>query len=370
MIVIDLRPGDADGLRGSRAELHGELAKISGIAVRSEDGLDAALAGEASDRDAAVVREALDEARTAFGDLDCKAASAAAARAIDALAGRQAAGLDDGTALRGAWAYQLLCADRDGDRVRAQTAADRLRGLGVTGGEEAGISEQTWQRFPEIDASTDRGIVALDIRVDRAGAKVWVDHREVGVAPVTAYVEAGEHVVAAADGFWRGAVRVSAAGKDVKVAVPIADQTGPFSAVAGVVKGWRDGALTPTAEALGTVMQALEVRFALLLAGKGTMQVWALGPRDDKPRKIDDVAREDPMAAAALITDRVAAWDGNAPDPDLLLVESPEDRARRGKGTPNRWWVYAAIVGAVAVGTGILYFQDSADDHQKIEIRF
>lgn len=371
VIVIDLRPGDAEGLRGSRAALIGELGGITGIAVRIDAGLDGALAGEASDNDASALRIALDEARTGFADLDCKKAGAAAARAIDLLAARQAAGLDDGTALRGAWAYTLLCADRDGDRVRAQTAADRLRGLGVGRGEEAGISETTWERFPEIDASTDRGIVAMAVTTEPAGAKVWVDHAEVGVSPITVYVAAGEHVVAAADGFWRGATRVDAAGKNLGVALPLVDQTGPFSAVAGVVKGWRDGALTPTAEALGTVMQSLKVRFALLLVGKTTMQVWAMGPRDDKPRKIDDVSREDSMAAAALITDRVAAWDGNAPDPDMeLLVESPEDRAKRSKGTPNRWWVYAAIVGAVAVGTGILYFQDSADDHQRIEIRF
>jgi hypothetical protein len=379
VIVIDLRPGDADGLRGSRAELLTELAKISGIAAKSDGGLDGALAGEASDTDAVAVRDALDEARTGFadldcqkaGDLDCKKAGAAAERAIDLLAGRQAAGLDDGTALRGAWAYVLLCADRDGDRGRARTAADRLRALGVSAGEDAGISESTWARFPEIDASTDRGIVSLSVTTEPAGARVWIDHEEVGVSPVTVYVDAGPHLIAAADGFKRAAMHATAGGKDLAVTLPLVDRTGAYSAVAGVVKGWRDGALTPTAEALGTVMQSLEVRFALLLVGKGTMQVWAMGPRDEKPRRVDDVSREDPMAAAALITDRVAAWDGNAPDPDLeLLVESDEERGRRGKGTPNRWWVYAAIVGAVALGTGILYFQDSADDHQRIEIRF
>ena len=369
VIVIDLRPGDADGLAASRDELFAELGRISGITVRRADGLDRALAGEASDTDAAEVRAALDEARAAFGELDCKRAAPAADRAIDLLAGRQAAGLDDGLALRGAWAYVLLCADQAGDRSRAQTAADRLRDLGVTSGDQAGISDATWARFPEIDASTDRGLVSLTITTEPAGAAVWIDHREVGVSPVTVHVAAGPHLVAAADGFRRGATRVELAGKDATAAIPLVDRTGPYSAVAGVVKGWRDGALTPTAEALGTVMQSLEVRFALLLVGKSTMQVWALGPRDDKPRKIDDVGRADPMAAVAMITDRVAAWDGNAPDPDLeLLVESPEDR--RGKGTPNRWWVYAAIVGAVAVGTTILYLQDAADDYQRIEIRF
>src|SRR5688500_7648891 len=139
LVVIDLRPGDPAALRGSRAELVTALGGIAGIAVRADAGLDAALAGEASDQDALDVRAALDEAREAFGALDCARATTAADRAIDLLAGRQAVGLDDGSALRGAWAYVLLCADRDGDTARAQRAAQRLRALGVVQASDAGL---------------------------------------------------------------------------------------------------------------------------------------------------------------------------------------------------------------------------------------
>jgi hypothetical protein len=184
------------------------------------------------------------------------------------------------------------------------------------------------------------------------------------------YVGPGEHVVAAGEHARRTSARIAVGGEAVAATLTLVDRTGEFSSVAGVVKGWRDGALTPTAEALGTVMERLSVRFALVLTGKKTVQVWARSPKEDQPHKVDDASREDVMGIAALITDRVAAWDGNAPDPDHpLLRETPGEGDRR-KGTPQKWWVYAAIVGAVAVGSAVLYFQDSADDHQTITLRF
>jgi len=368
VIVIDLRPGDPAALRSSRAEVVTAFGGIAGITVRADPGLDAALAAEASDADAIAVRGALDEAREAFGAVDCARTTAAADRAIDLLAGRQAAGLDDGTALRGAWAYVLLCADRDGDAARAQRAAQRLRTLGVVRAEEAGLTDATWKRFPEIDASTE-ALVEVAITTEPAGATVWVDHAKLGSAPATAHLAPGEHVVAAAAGGQRGATRVTVAGKPVSVALSLADQAGPWSNVAGVVAGWRAGAHLPTADALASVMKALRVRFALILAGdKDAVQVWALGPGDANARKVDTGSTADTMGIGAMILDRVAAWDGRAPDPDRLLREG--DVPGRARGTPNRWWVYAAIIGAVAVGTGILYAQDAADDHQHITIRF
>lgn len=368
VIVIDLRPG-AD-LDESRAAFHAQLGQIAGIAPRRDGGVEDALAGEPGDTDGPALTAALDAARAAYGDLDCKTAAAHADVAIDLVAARQAAGLDDGSAARSGWAYALLCADHDGDLRRAQLAAQQLRNLGVTSGDDAGISAATWARYPEIDASTDRDIVALTVDT-AAGATVWVDHAAVGVAPVTVYVAAGEHVVAASDGPRRSAGRVTVAGKPVTAKLELVDRTGAYSSVAAVVKGWRDGSLTPTAESLGTVMDALGVRFALILAGRSTVQVWGRGPRDDLPRKIDDAPVDDVMAIGSMITDRVAAWDGRSPDPDLpLLVESPEDRATRDRGTPNRWWVYAAIVGAVVLGTTVLYLQDTADDRQTITVSF
>jgi hypothetical protein len=368
VIVVDLRPGDGESLRASRALLIDELGEVQGIRMRTDAGLDGALAGEASDTDAPLVRAALAEARAAFGDVDCKKATIASDRAIDLLAARQASGIDDGTALRGAWAIVLLCADQAGARARAQNAADHLRALGVATGDQAGISEATWERFPEIDARVEGTDVALTVTTVPAGATVWIDHVQVGASPVTVHVAPGEHLVAAGEHAKRGAARVEIDGQPLAVELALEDRTGSHSAIATIVKEWRDGGLTPTAEALGTIMESLEVRFALVLSGKNTVQVWARGPRDDKPRKVDDAARSDIMGIGALINDRVAAWDANAPDPDLpLLRETDDDRK---KGPPEKWWIYAAIVGTVAVLSTVLYVSDSADDHQRIVLRF
>ncbi len=373
VIVVDLRPGDGAARQRLRAALIGELRGVQGLSIAQAPGeaggLDGALAGEAADRDVPALTAALDEARAAFGALDCARTTAAADRAVDLLAARQASGLDDGAALRSAWALLLLCADQAGDRARAQTAADRLRGLGVTDAADAGLSDATWSRFPEIDAQTDRDVVAVTIEAE-PGAAVWVDHAPVGAAPLTVYVAAGEHLVAAGAGSRRAAARVRADRKAVTAKLDLVDQAGTHSAIAGVVAAWRDGAAAASAEQLGAVMDTVDVRFALVLAGTDTIQVWAKGPGDRVARKLDDGVDDDVMGIAAMITDRVVAWDGRAPDPDVpLLYETERERAGR-RADPVRWWVYASIVGAVLVGSGILYLQDTADDHQTITISF
>jgi hypothetical protein len=370
VVVIDLRPGDPQALASSRAELRAALGAVQGLTVRDDAGLDAGLGGGGADGDRGEVTARLAEARAAFGDLDCARASAAADRAIDTLAARQASGLDDGGSLRSAWAIVLVCADQDGDRRRAQRASDRLRGLGLATGTDAGIAPAIWDRYPEIDASTDRDIVAVTVDTDPDGAAVWIDHVAIGRAPVTIHLPAGEHVVAAGLGAHRLATRVTLAHKPVTAQLQLVDRSGPHAAVATLVEKWRDGSLSPTAEGLAQVMAAIEVRFAVILAGTSRMQLWALAPGSRKARKIDDASAADTMAIGAMIVDRVTAWDHNAPDPDQpLLVETRADRDRR-RGPPEKWWVYAAIVGAVVVGTAILYFQDSAENRQQIVIRF
>ncbi|MCB9573746.1 MAG: hypothetical protein H6709_16830, partial [Kofleriaceae bacterium] len=59
VIVVDLRAGDPEALRPSRAALIDALGGVQGVRVRDDAGLDGALAGEAADLDAASVRAAL-----------------------------------------------------------------------------------------------------------------------------------------------------------------------------------------------------------------------------------------------------------------------------------------------------------------------
>ncbi|HZJ67928.1 MAG TPA: hypothetical protein VFD36_30700, partial [Kofleriaceae bacterium] len=45
--------------------------------------------------------------------------------------------------------------------------------------------------------------------------------------------------------------------------------------------------------------------------------------------------------------------------------------ARKDEGAKKtKWWVYAAIAGAAAVGVTFIYAHDSASDHQRVELRY
>jgi hypothetical protein len=370
IIIVDLRPGDPASLATSRATLQDELGAIQGITILRGADLDGALSGAAVDLDAARVTTALAEARTAFGALDCKKASAAADRAIEDLAARQAAGLDDGPALRSAYAYVVLCADRDGDLDTALRAAGRLRALGVTSGDDVGISAATWAKLPEVDV-TGAEIVALTIDADQPGATVWVDHAPAGAAPVTVYLSAGEHVIAAGKSGARAATRLSVAGVKKSVSLSLLDQKGTWSEVAGLIHAWRDKVSSPTNAGLTSVMAAAKVRFAIVLAGARTAEVWGKPARDPIAKKLDTASADSAMELGAIIVDRVAAWDGRAPDGELLR-ETAEERAalyggQRGE-TKAKWYVYASIAGAVLIGGLVIYSNEAATDRQRITI--
>jgi len=371
VIVVDLRAGDATALTTSRKQLQDALAAIQGLEVVRDAALDGALSGAAVDRDATRVDAALAQARTAFGALDCKQASAAADRAIDDLAARQAAGLDDGPALRAAYAYIVLCADQAGDLATEIRAGARLRALGVTAGDDVGISAATWDKLPEIDA-TGGEIVAVTVEADQPDATVWIDHVQVGAAPATAFLPAGEHVFAAGAGSGhRAGTRVAVAGTKQVVALALVDQRGTWSELAGMVHAWRDHVSPPTNAGLAAIMKAAKVRFAIVLAGTRTAEIWGQGARDPVAKKIDAGLIDQPLELAAIITDKAGQWDGRAPG-DVLLTETPEERAAlygRRKPDKAKWYVYASIAGAILVGGAVIYLNDAATDTQRIVIQ-
>jgi hypothetical protein len=373
VIIVDLRPGDPAALTARREELATELEAIQGIAVRKDKDLEAALSGAAVDRDAVRVAAALDAARTAFGALDCKKASVAADRALDDLAARQAAGLDDGAALRTAYAYVVLCADQAGDLGTATRAASRLRALGVTSGDDVGISAATWNKLPDVDASTG-DIVAVTVTTDQPDAAVWIDHARVGTAPVTVYLAAGEHVIAAGAGANRAATRTRVTGKQQAIELALSDQRGQWSEIAGLVHAWRDKVTPPTNAGLTSIMAAAKTRFAIVLAGARTAEVWGVAPGGDVAKKIDNASLDQPLELAAIIIDHATVWDGRSPDSDQpLLTETAAERealyGNRNKRSKTKWYVYASLAGAVILGGTIIYLQDSATDTQRIVIQ-
>jgi hypothetical protein len=73
-----------------------------------------------------------------------------------------------------------------------------------------------------------------------------------------------------------------------------------------------------------------------------------------------------------VVADRIHAWNDHAPDPDQpLLLDSGGARrsARTDEGDrPTKWWVYAAIAGAAAVGGVILLVNEIGTDRQRVEL--
>jgi len=363
--VIDLGPADGGPIR---ARLAGVLIG-AGLEAVVGDGVEDALAGEAADKDAVQLAAALAEAQRAFGALDCAAATAAAKLGVGIGAARQAAGLP-APELPRAWTYVLLCADRLQGFDDAMHAAAALRRLGGS----AEVPADIWAKYPEVDTLLDHDLFPLEITTAPAGAEIWIDFRRAGVSPLKTFVSSGEHVIAAA----RGSVRGWAAGKGVKtqttLAIPMVDQASPTAALAARIAGWNGAVPSPTE--IGAVLVTVKARVALIRRGT-TLEAWGHAGAAEEPRRlggddgtgsINDIDR-----LVLLINDRVQTWNDRAPDPDQpLLVEDPKDRQRKvGKAEePTRWWVYGALIGAAAIGLGVMYAYDNADNTQHVELHY
>ncbi len=363
--VIDLGPADGGALRQRLAG----VVLAAGLTVVSGEGLEEALAGEAADKDAVQLAAAITLAQRAFGELDCKAATAAATSAIGIGSARQAAQLAVPELAR-AWTYLLLCADRASDIDGAMRAATYLRTLGGS----SDVPSDVWAKYPAIDALLDHDLYPLEITTEVPGAEIWIDFERRGVSPLKTFVASGEHVIAAASGTVRG----WAAGKAVKtqttLAIPLTEQAAANHALASRVARW-SGAVPDPIE-LGIVFDEVKVRVALIRHGE-SLEAWGRIGRSEPPRRLggDDglgtLTEADRLAA--LIADRVQVWNDHAPDPDQpLLVEDPKARAaRKGKADePTRWWVYGALIGAAAVGLGVMYANDHADNTQRVELHY
>ena len=363
--VIDLGPADGGEIRQKIAA----AIVDAGLQPVLGDGVEDALAGVSIDKDSVVLGAAMAEAQRAFGALDCTIATESATNAIGIAAARQAAGVPVPELPR-AWAYVLLCADRAGKVDAAMAAAARLR----TNGGSTEVPADVWAKYPDVDATLDREIYPLTITTDVPGAEIWIDFQRQGVSPLATFVSAGDHVIAAASETRRG----WAAGKAVKtqttLAVPMIDQAGTNRALAARVAGWHGAMPAPTE--IGLVLDEVRARIVLIRRGD-KLEAWGRIGRTEAPRKLGGEDGTGTLAEAgrlaALLGDRVQTWNDRAPDPDQpLLTEDPKDRLRRtGKADePTRWWVYGAILGAVALGAGAVYLHDSASNTQRVELHY
>jgi hypothetical protein len=368
IVIIDLRAEAAERRRADRVALAGDLSAAEGVTLPGDTGVAAALAADPLAPLAATAAAHLTAAASAYGALECDVAEARAGDAIEALAALRAAGEDRAEALRQALVYRLMCAHGRADTAGALRAAAMLRALGDDTAPR-GVPGAVWQTYPAVDATTDRRIGELQLTTEPGAAAVQIDLLPAGTAPVSAPLAEGEHLVAAAAG--DGAVgRTVTVGGDgatrIALSIPVPARTDLLVAV----RSWRAGGGPPDPAGLGALLGGLGVRFAAVIQPDGQVQVWGLGPGDTSARKLGE-----PVGTAAeiakVVQTRADAWRSRAPDPDLpLMVEAGTGPPRvDGDGKrPHEWWVYASIIGAVAVGAAVILVNDLADDRQRFEL--
>jgi hypothetical protein len=370
IVILDL-----GGPAAARKALAAALAG-AGLELAAGDGLDEALAGRTIDRDAGTTARALAAATTAFGALDCAATITAAEQVIAADAARQAAGLPVPELAR-AYAYELACADRGGEVDAAMRAATMLRALGAEHAAGAAIPPAMWAKYPDLDATSNRATVAVDVAADAPDAVVWIDHAQVGRAPLHALLPDGIHEIAvAAAGSRRGAQQVTVAGKPIAITVTTADQTGPYKSIAEHVKAWREQGHVPVAGEIAALLVDTDAHIAIVRRDDDAI-VWTRFARSEPPHLASGDQLMHPSAPGpivALVQDRVTAFTSHAPDPDApLLVESPADREGRDGGSheaPTKWWIYATIGAALVLGTVVIIAHDEASDTQHIDVHY
>jgi PEGA domain len=362
--VVDLGPDD-----GAAQTVRAQIVAAGFEAVIGA-GIEDALAGKNVDKDTVELAVAITEAQRAFGALDCKATIAASDKAIAIGAMRQAAGLAVPELSR-ALTYVLLCKDKLGDVDGAMTAAARLRSAGGSNDVPAPL----WKKYPDVDAILE-DTVTLEIETDVKGAMVYVDLQPRGKAPLKLQLRAGEHLIAVAAGTRRGWGAGHTDPKQAKVTIPTTDYAGTGSTIAVRVAGWKGA--KPAPSEVAWVLNETRARLVLIRSGE-TLEAWGRVGRSETPHLLggeDGVAKttdkQDVTRLLALVTDRVQGWNERAPDPDQpLLLEKPgEGRFAKKEDEPAKWWVYAALAGAVAGVAAILYVNEGGEDRQRVELRF
>ena len=368
--IIDARAGEPALRAQSRADLALALRATPGLAPLADEARALPLAGDDDTADDTLADAALAATRERFGALDCAGVREPGQRAVQLLAGREAAGVDERVRLRAAWSYLLLCADREGARVPAQGFADRLRTLGGS----PAIPADVWARYPEIDAGSELTLseLVIDGAAGAAGAEVWLDHRRIGVAPMKLSVASGGHVVAMARGSERvGLLVLVGEPGTLTIAVGLTSYAAGDAALAGQVRRWQAGAPVRAPE-LAAVLEQAEARFAIVLEGDRRASVWARATSSEAPEVVIEGELDQPLVLTAAIRDRLAAWE-RGPDPDRPLITETDlevAAASRSQRKQSPWWVYLAISGAAAAGAVTIWALDAGEHRQRIELTF
>lgn len=377
-LLIDLRSGDAAKLKASRDALRDGLAKVQNISVLSGGAMNAALRGETYEPLIHSGKASMTAAALAYGRLDCANASRAATQAIVSYAALQARKRNVRDELRRAYVYKLLCANNGKNADGARTAVARLRALGFTSAPQ-GVAEDVWTKYSApikppvpIPGSVPAPVPAapatgeLEIK-QPAGATVWIDHKPRGKAPLSVKLPVGEHVVAVVNGDGAAArlTKVKAGHTSIVMVVQSADPK--WEPIRASIAGWKTAGKVGSTTRMAEILRRLSVRFAFVML-PGKVEVWGVQKFRRMARRLGEATRDRPVQLGGLVNDHASAWDGRSPDPSLPLLTEKNTPKRGHK--PQKWWVYASIIGAVAVGAAVIIANDASTDSQRIRLTF
>ncbi len=363
-IAVDLRPGDAE-TRGPSLDAFLEAIGMYGeFTLPSDNELNARLQARPFsailDRGLATLSAAI----LSFGTLDCVQTEERAHRAALDFAAAMAAGVDARKELRQAHLYLFLCADRGGRVDDAMDAARVLQSLSADA-RPSEISLNTWQKYPSVDTQSNQRLIPVQIESDPSGADVWIDYLGAGLSPSTHYLSEGAHVVALGKDGRAISQSIQVRGKG-RVSLKLPDNSSRWAGLVDTLQAARAKTEAKREEAMRSLMSATESDVAFVLREPGRIEVW-IAPSN---RGSADFVGHAPNAAIAGQLALQALRDAErAPgiDPNFPLLREGDTTSTRASSN-RRWWVYGVVLGAAAIGAGIIVAQDLSEDRQRIEV--
>ncbi len=364
VVVLDLRGGDSATRSPSQA------AFVDGLSAHGELRLsqDAELASILGRRPYSAAlekgRDTLSAAILAFGALDCVTATERIKAAVLDLAAADAAGAGANAELRQAYLYQFLCADRQGNYDEALATSSLLRAL-IKDERPTEISADTWDKYPMLDALSNQRQVSVTIGSEPSGAEIWIDHRQVGTTPSTLLLGEGTHLVALGlEG--RGAsqeIKVTGQGK---MSLPLAKPNSSWEGIHKALAKVKDASSARRAAAMGDLLAATLADAAFVMREPGRVAVWIL-PRSRRSAELIGHAPNAKIAGELALQGLEDSAHGAGLDPNMPLLRESDMTTTTARST-RRWWVYGVVLGAAALGAGLIVAQDLSKDEQRIEV--
>ncbi len=335
---------------------------------------------------------AMNQAQTAMAALQCNDVMVPAAQTAALAAAAVVRSVGGGLELKTATRYQLRCADQNGKFDDAMYYAQRLRLVRALVGTVPGdddIDGTLLARYPAIDAAIDNELVEVTIQAEatNGGAvDVWIDMQKRGVAPYRGFISHGRHSVIAATPTQAVATEqfIDRRTTTIQLALPVviddvpkATPTQLSAEMQALLSQWRRTGLTNVQQqrVVSAIAAASQAKRVLVFDGPASTMWHPVGGTADGSVAFAAVGNATVRSTTELasIADRAngsqARLRAPAPDQPLLLDNTlPARDADRSDKT--QWWVYGAVLGAVAAGAAVVYFNDANNDRQRIEVRW